>query len=219
MVGFALQPDQVVHAERLGHLLGQLQPACPVEYRVLHGVVCHLAVIALAALGSAAGHAGEAPPAQGGSAVVIDNPLASHSLDELAATRDRPLFAPGRRPPAPPAVVVAAPPAPPPPSPPPDLALLGTIVEANGASALVRGAPSEKPSHVRVGDVVDGWSIAEIGERQIVLSLDERSVTFTMFNGGRAAGNGVVAGHRLPPVLEVNSRGILTARRITKSNP
>ena len=129
-----------------------------------------LTVIALAALGSAAGHAGEAPPAQGGSAVVIDNPLASHSLDELAATRDRPLFAPGRRPPAPPAVVVAAPPAPPPPSPPPDLALLGTIVEANGASALVRGAPSEKPSHVRVGDAVDGWSIAEIGERQIVLS-------------------------------------------------
>jgi hypothetical protein len=46
MVRLGLQPDQVPHAERFGHLPRQLQPAGPVKYRVLDRVLGHLAVVA-----------------------------------------------------------------------------------------------------------------------------------------------------------------------------
>jgi hypothetical protein len=156
--------------------------------------------------------ADDATPPQGRLAAGLDNPLAAHSLDELTATRDRPLFSPSRRPP-PPAVVGRAEPRAVVPPPPPDLALFGIVVDAEGASAIVRGTASAKAINVRVGDEIDGWKIAQIDERQVVLSLDERSVTFTMFNGGHADAHPVVA-HHAARVLELNSRGILTARRV-----
>ena len=73
----------------------------------------------------------------------------------------------------------------PPPAPPPNLTLFGILIGADGPGAIVRGAPSEKVVHVRPGDQVDGWKITRIGERQIVLSRDDRSVAFTMFTTSR----------------------------------
>jgi hypothetical protein len=144
---------------------------------------------------------------------VLDNPLAAHSLEEFSATRDRPLFTRGRRPPAAlGAVHVAAPPPPPPPS--PKLALFGILVEGGEASAVVRGAPAEKAVHVRVGDEIDGWKVVQIAERQIVLSQDDRSITFTMFDGSHE-GTPVDLNHA-PPVLEVNAAGVLRAHRATR---
>jgi hypothetical protein len=158
-------------------------------------------------------------PSRDATAVALDNPFVAHSLDEFAVTRDRPLFSPGRRPPPPPAAPRVAAPAPPPPPPaPPDLALFGTLVDAAGGSAIVRPGPSEKPVRVRIGDDVKGWTVAAIDARKIVLALDDQTVTFAMFNGGRVTAHAVV-GHHPPPVLEVNSRGVLTAHRVTKPAP
>jgi hypothetical protein len=149
--------------------------------------------------------------------VVRDNPLAARSLDEFSATRERPLFIRGRRESvAPPVVHVEAPP--PPPPAPPDLALFGTFVDGAGASAIVRGAPSEKIVHVRVGDNVDGWKIAKIDDRQLVLSLDDRSVTFTMFSGGHAEEHTASLSH-MAPILELNAAGVLRAHRPSKLHP
>jgi general secretion pathway protein N len=146
-------------------------------------------------------------------ATTLDNPLAAHSLDEFTATRDRPLFTRGRRPPAV-AHAVPAVAAPPPPAPPPQLALFGILVEAGEASAVVRGAPSEKVIHVRVGDQIDGWEVSQIAERQIVLSQDDRSVAFTMFDSSHAATPTDV--NHMPPVVEVNAAGVLRAHRVTR---
>jgi hypothetical protein len=146
-------------------------------------------------------------------AAALDNPLAAHPLKEFNATRDRPLFTRGRRPPiSADAVPVAAPP--PPPPPPPKLALFGILVEDGEASAVVRGAPAEKAMHVHIGDEIDGWKVAQIAERQIVLSQDDRSVTFTMFDGNHE-GTPVDLNHA-PPTLEVNAAGVLRAHRVTR---
>jgi hypothetical protein len=174
-------------------------------------VLVGLSLTAALALGVAPLRADDIAPSQG-HAAALGNPLAAHPLDEFTATRDRPLFTRGRRPPAVRAAPVAA--APPAPPPPPKLALFGILVEDGEASAVIRGAPSEKAIHVRVGDDVDGWKVSKIAERQIVLSQDDRSITFTMFDGSHE-GIPVDANH-LPPVLEVNAAGVLRAHRVTR---
>lgn len=134
----------------------------------------------------------------------LDNPLAAHSLDELMATRERPLFARNRRPAATstPVHVEAPPPAPPSP---PKVAFYGTVVDAEGASAIIRGNPSEKIVRVRVGDAIDGWTITRIDDRRLVLSLDNQSVTFTMFKAGHAAEHAAAAG---PQLVETKAAAI-----------
>lgn len=172
------------------------------------------AVVAAAAFGPAGVRADEtASPAQD-SAAGLANPLASHSLDEFAVTRDRPLFTRGRRPPAPAASVAAESRLPEPPAP-PNMALFGTLVDDAGASAIVRGAPSDKVTLVHVGDQIHGWKIERIADRQIVLSLKDHSATFTMFNSGHAGVHAAAVGPP-PPVLEANSAGILRAHRAVK---
>ena len=169
-------------------------------------MIRHIAAYAAIALVSAAAfavHADEVAPAPTGA---LDNPLAAHPLAELAATRDRPLFTASRRPPAPPAVARVAPP--PPPPPPPELALFGTLVDSDGASAIVRKG-SDKPIAVRLGEELDGWAVTEIGDRQIVLALGDRSATFTMFNGGGRTARGAVVNYRPPPLVAVNAQGVL----------
>jgi hypothetical protein len=108
------------------------------------------------------------------------SPLAAYPLDRLSSTRQRPLFSPGRRPPAPPpAPIIAA--APPPP--PPNLILFGTIMDADDARAIVGVGNTDKTRRVRIGDDIGGWKVTEIEERQVVLSLNDRSATFTLFSG------------------------------------
>jgi hypothetical protein len=36
---------------------------------------------------------------------------------------------------------------------------------------------------VRIGDDIGGWKVTQIEERQLVLSLDDRSATYTLFSG------------------------------------
>jgi len=114
------------------------------------------------------------------------NPLAAQSLEGLAATRDRPLFSPTRRPPPPPPQIVAAPPPPPPPPEPPSVLLVGVVMDGEEAKALVRFTTVNKVIHARIGDDIEGWKVAQIEGRKLVLSLDGRLATFTMFSGERA---------------------------------
>jgi hypothetical protein len=169
------------------------------------------AVVAAAIVGAAEVRADDSAPTRD-SPAALANPLASHSLDEFAATRDRPLFTRGRRPPAAPAPAVTD--SRPEPPAPPNLVLFGTLVDDEGASAIVRGSPSDKPALVRVGDQIHGWTINRIEDRRIVLSLEDQSATFTMFNSSQAVHTAAM-GHP-PPVLEVNSAGVLRAHRASK---
>jgi general secretion pathway protein N len=119
------------------------------------------------------------PPEQ--PADTLANPLAAQSLDRLSATRDRPLFSPTRRPTPPP-------PPPPPELPPvavvpqpPNLTLVGIVVDDEGARALIRSSAT-KADRVQIGDDIGGWKVAQIDGRKMVLSLDGRFATFTLFS-------------------------------------
>jgi general secretion pathway protein N len=117
------------------------------------------------------------------STTVLENPLASMSLDRMSASRDRPLFATSRRPPPPPPppVTIAAAPPPPPPLP-PNVSLIGIVVEADEARAVVRVPPKNDVIRVHIGEAIGGWRVTQIEGRKLVLSLNDQSVTFTLFN-------------------------------------
>jgi general secretion pathway protein N len=146
---------------------------------------------ALLTLTPAAGVAADAPmPAEIQQVAAPATPLAGQPLDALRASRERPLFSPTRRPPPPPAVVERSPDPPPPPPPPPNVALFGIVMDAGEARAIVRTAPAADVLRVRTGDDIGGWKVAEIEGRRLVLSLDGRLATFTMFAGSGGNGNG-----------------------------
>ena len=107
-------------------------------------------------------------------AAAPSNPVAAQSLDQLSTILDRPLFSPSRRPPAPP-------PAPPP----PNLVLFGVVMDGEGARAVVRAGADKKLVRAQIGDEIDGWKVSQIEGRKVVLSLDGRFATFTLFSDDR----------------------------------
>jgi hypothetical protein len=126
-------------------------------------------------------------PAQGSSNITLSNPLAAQSLERLSATVDRPLFSPSRRPP--PGPVAQAPEPPVPPAPPPDLVLSGIVMDGQSARAVVRVGAQKKILHAQIGDNIDGWTVSQIEGRRLVLSLDGRFATYTLFNREVDQGN------------------------------
>jgi hypothetical protein len=121
-------------------------------------------------------------PAQDSSGVMLSNPLAAQSLERLSATVDRPLFSPSRRPPASTASPVAMVPEPLAPPAPPDLVLSGIVMDGERALAVVRIGAEKKILHAQLGDNIGGWTVSQIEGRRLVLSLDGRLATFTLFN-------------------------------------
>jgi hypothetical protein len=132
----------------------------------------------------------------------LANPLEAQPLDRLSATRERPLFSPTRRPIPPP----------PPPSPeaapvavvpqPPNVQLFGIVVDDEGARAIVRSG-AEKVDRVQIGDDIGGWKVSQIEGRRLVLSLDGRFATFTLFsndNGQQTPRNPEQAATQAGPV-------------------
>jgi general secretion pathway protein N len=122
------------------------------------------------------------------------NPLAKLTLEDLSASRDRPLFSAKRRPPAPPRVEpVIAPP--PPPLPPPSIALAGIIRDPDRSFAVVRTA-GNKILRLRLGDNIDGWNVEAVDGVQLTLSHENRVVRFVLFKGreGPPAGGPNLAG-------------------------
>jgi hypothetical protein len=158
------------------------------------------AVVVLSCIVSSATRARAQPSER--AAGTLANPLEAQPLDRLSATRERPLFSPTRRP--------TPPPAPPPPEAapiavvpqPPNVQLFGIVMDDQGARAIVR-AGSEKVDRVQIGDDIGGWTVSQIEGRSLVLSLDGRFATFTLFsndNGQQAPRDAEVqAGHVTDP--------------------
>jgi hypothetical protein len=59
--------------------------------------------------------------------------------------------------------------------------LFGIGVDDEGARAIVRSG-TEKVDRVQIGDDIGGWKVAQIEGRRLVLSLDGRFATFTLFS-------------------------------------
>jgi hypothetical protein len=109
------------------------------------------------------------------------NPLWGVRIKDLAATRNRPLFSPSRRPPAP--VVTAAPPPPPPrqftPEKPP-LVLIGTVVSENEAIAVFRDQSTKRTVKLRTGLRLDGWALLRVNKKDVVLRKENTTVSLAL---------------------------------------
>ena len=122
-----------------------------------------------------------ATPALAAAAPAI-NPMAIVQLQDLAQTRDRPLFSPNRRPPpahaeAPPAQATAVAEPKPVADEPPPFDLVGVVVGDNTRFVLL-ASRSGAVSRLRAGDERDGWRVGEISIRSVSLERDghERSL-------------------------------------------
>jgi general secretion pathway protein N len=142
------------------------------------------------------------PPAQ---RVLSDNPLWAIPLVRLTASRERPLFAPTRRPPAPAPVAMPAPVqvAPPPPAEPekPQLSLLGTIVGSEKIGLFVDSA-SKSVVRLKAGDNHKGWTLRAVERRQVEfargLDIAVLDIPSPDMKAGAAPGGPMLAGP--PPV-------------------
>ena len=109
------------------------------------------------------------------------NPLWAIPLDNLRATRERPLFSASRRPPAPPvaaaAPVEAPPPAPPPPpeAEKPQLALVGVVHGAEDIGIFVNQM-DQSVIRLRVGQDDHGWVVRAADLRAVTLQKDSQQV-------------------------------------------
>jgi hypothetical protein len=124
---------------------------------------------------------------QGRAGPPLANPLAAQPLDQLSATLDRSLFSPSRRgAPAPPPVA-QLPVMPASPSQPPNVVLYGVVMDGESARAVVRVGPEKRLLRAQMGDDIDGWKVAQIDGRKVVLaSEDGRFATYRLFNGERS---------------------------------
>ena len=105
--------------------------------------------------------------------------MANVPLSSLSATRDRPLFAPTRRPPPPaeaaPPPVEAAPVARPPAAPATVLKLVGTLIGPSDRVAIV--VENAKPAvRLRVGDAIAGWTLRSISARAVAFEAGGRTL-------------------------------------------
>jgi len=141
-------------------------------------------LLALSGLTMSVGGTAEA---QGQAAAPLANPIAAQPLDQLSATLDRSLFSPSRRrAPAPPPVA-QLPVMPTLPSQPPDVVLYGVVMDGESARAVVRVGPDKRLLRAQMGDDIDGWKVAQIDGRKVVLaSEDGRFATYRLFNGERS---------------------------------
>ncbi|TCT06506.1 hypothetical protein EDC22_11189 [Tepidamorphus gemmatus] len=111
------------------------------------------------------------------------------TLDDLAATRERPLFTPARHPPLPP------PPPPPPPPPtlverperqppaarkPPQLRLVGVIITDDRMVAIMMGQ-KRQVHRLAVGDEVDGWKVVAVEPNSVKMQFRKESRVYRMF--------------------------------------
>jgi len=153
-----------------------------------------LTALCLLTLASVA--ATSAPPVGDVQDRILLNPLAEVSLDSLSGFRDRPLFVPNRRPPAP--VVAAIEPEPEPESLPepepvdtepevPAVKLAGILQIESDSVAVLRDDGAGTTLSVRVGDPVESWTVAAIGNASVTLELDGREHEIRIFEPGDSA--------------------------------
>jgi type II secretory pathway component PulC len=122
------------------------------------------------------------PPAAVAQNPPADEPAPAFSLpplDGLQATRERPLFAPTRRPdaeapPAETAVVEESPET-------VAFDLTGVVMGAETAIAILRNRDTQETVAKRQGEMLENWSLEEIASRHVVLRQEERQVRLELF--------------------------------------
>jgi general secretion pathway protein N len=134
---------------------------------------------------------GETPrpaPEEAAAAPASANPHAGLKLENLAATRDLPLFTPSRTPP-----VVFEPQPDPEPEPtepeiamepdpePPPLELIGIVVTGAEQVVLLMDQSSGEVQRVRPGEDYAGWTVTVLDSRSVELESDGHFQTLTMF--------------------------------------
>jgi general secretion pathway protein N len=111
------------------------------------------------------------------------NPLWAVPLSSLSATRDRPLFAPTRRPP-PAAVPFVRAPAPPPPpvveAAPPRLTLIGTVINDREKIAVFQDDATQGIIRIKLGEQHAGWVLRSVQGRSVTLEGNNREATFAL---------------------------------------
>lgn len=142
------------------------------------GMSCWRRDAIAACLAAIVGSLGPVAPAWADSAVL--------QLKALQATRQRPLFAPTRRPPpesvaTPETEASAAPPA----VSPPTVQVTGIIIGGGKQMALVKRAQDPNAIRVTVGSDIDGWTVSAVLVRGIVLKRDAQTVTVDLPESGK----------------------------------
>jgi general secretion pathway protein N len=112
------------------------------------------------------------------------NPLWGIPLKGLTAARERPLFAPTRRPPpvAPPTQPVAAAPPPPKPAEPetPQLSLLGTVAGGHEKIGLFIDSATKSVLRLKAGENHKGWTLRAVSPREVELARGLDSAVLAM---------------------------------------
>jgi general secretion pathway protein N len=134
------------------------------------------------------------------------NPLWGISINQLSATRDRPVFSPTRRPPPKavvgPVVAVASPIVQKPKEPDrPQLSLLGTIVNGDDGFAIFMDQTTKIPMPIRVGAGHQGWTLRLIKPGSVTLQKGQESaeLVFPKPASGQNTAAGRVAGTSANP--------------------
>jgi hypothetical protein len=117
----------------------------------------------------AAGSLRDQPPA--------GNPLWATPLEQLSATRERPLFSPSRRPPLPPVAaapyVLAAAVSKPVEPDRPRLELVGTIAGEREAFGIFLDQTTNKAIRLKLGEAHQGWVLRQVLRREVALQKDQ----------------------------------------------
>jgi general secretion pathway protein N len=121
--------------------------------------------------------ASSAPHARRSSAA---NPLWAIPLENLRATRERPLFSAARRPPAPPVVaaapVISAPPPPPAPPEKPDVTLVGVVHGEKEDIGIFINQMDQSVVRLRIGQDDHGWVVRSVDLRATTLEKESQLV-------------------------------------------
>jgi type II secretory pathway component PulC len=125
-------------------------------------------------------------------------------LDELKATRERPLFSPRRRPDE--KIVTTETEAPvtqeAPESAPFDLT--GIVMGEDRAIAILHNRETQETVHLRQGEAALSWSVAEIAQRHVVLRNEGKQVRLQLFDPKPEGADGQAAARppTRPPDLD-----------------
>jgi hypothetical protein len=123
------------------------------------------------------------PCAAGAQSPSTDSPVRSFGLppmEDLRATRERPLFSPNRRPDV---ETAEAPEAAPVEENPDSLPfeLTGVVMGTDTAVAILRNRDTQETVHLHRGETLEAWSIEEIAPRHVVLRQEDRQVRLDLF--------------------------------------
>jgi general secretion pathway protein N len=131
------------------------------------------------------------------------NPLDALKLEDLSATRERPLFVATRRAPAP-MRAETPPPAPPPVEEkavalgPPPFDLIGAVVGKRESIALLRNKTTSEVLRLRPGEEAEGWRVGAVGLRSVALERDGRKESLALAGPPTDPAGPVVAGEPQP---------------------